>query len=110
MIVSLIALKLLVERKIKKKLLIKIMWNNNEKVTLFIPHRMNINSFLYYDSKGYQFYDNEGKIIEDDIPCVLLDEDFVDGKVKLSESKSGKILFQNQPLSEEDILFLKNYS
>lgn len=108
--VSLISLKALVEKKIRKKLLVKIMWNDTEKITLFITPNMKINSFLYDDNQGYLFYDNEGKLIKNDIPCILLEEDFKDGKVKLKKSIRGKLLLHDQPLSEADILFLKELS
>jgi len=47
--VSIHALKTLIEKKTKKKILIKVIWNDYEKLTLFITP--NIKSTLLYMTK-----------------------------------------------------------
>ncbi|RKQ29696.1 hypothetical protein [Oceanobacillus halophilus] len=101
--VSLSALKSLVESKLKKKTLIKVMWNDNEKITLFITPNMKINSFIFDEKEGHLFYDNEGKIINYDIPCIILEKNLIDGKVLLD-----RLLINNNPLSKDDIASLSN--
>ncbi|MFC4560047.1 hypothetical protein ACFO3D_17960 [Virgibacillus kekensis] len=107
--VSLSALKTLVEKKVKKKILVKVMWNDVEKITLFITPKMKINSFIYDEKEGYLFYDNEGKLIEEEIPYILQEKELVDGKVILGKTKGGKPMIYNRILSTEDILFLQEY-
>lgn len=107
--ISLSALKALVERKMKKKILLKIMWNDKEKITLLITPNMKINSFIYDEKEGYLFYDNEGKLIEYEIPCILSERELVNGKVILPGTKDGKSIINNYPLSNDDIIFLKEY-
>jgi len=106
-VISISALKTLVEKKIKKKILVKMMWNESEKITLFIKPNMKINSFIYDEKEGYLFYDQEGKLLDYPIPCILPEEFLVNGKVMLKGPKNRKILINNQPLSKEDILFLQ---
>ncbi|MFD1849786.1 hypothetical protein [Oceanobacillus bengalensis] len=103
---SLSTLKTLVEKKIKRKVLVKVMWNETEKITLFITPNMKINSFIFDQKDGYLFYDNEGKLVEKTIPCILPEENLVDGKVALEGSKGGKIRINGEHLSNEDIAFL----
>ncbi|GAA0594367.1 hypothetical protein GCM10009001_08070 [Virgibacillus siamensis] len=105
--ISLNALKALAEKKLNKKILIKIMWNDNEKLTLFITPNMKINSFIYDKKEGYLFYNNDGNLVERDIPCVLTEKDFADGKVMLEGTDGGRVKINNEPLSNEDIAFLK---
>src|SRR5690625_4643433 len=69
--VSIHALKTLIEKKIKKKTLIKVMWNDNDKLTLFITPNIKINSFIYDEKEGYLFYDHDGKQVKHEIPCVV---------------------------------------
>ncbi|WP_246206713.1 hypothetical protein [Virgibacillus ihumii] len=102
--VSLNTLKTLAEKKMNKKILVKIMWNDNEKITLFITPNMKINSFIYDEKDGYLFYNNDGKLVEKDIPCILAEKDFADGKVMLEGAK-----INNEPLSNEDLAFLEEY-
>ena len=101
--VSVSALKKLLENKSRKKILIKVMWSEEDKVTLFILPNMKINSFIHDEKEGYLFYDHEGNPIKNDIPCVLSQHDFADGKVKLD----GSLKIYGKNLSKEDIHFLK---
>ncbi|MEC5425254.1 hypothetical protein QGM71_17350 [Virgibacillus sp. C22-A2] len=103
--ISLSALKALIEKKIKKKTLIKVMWNDVEKITLFITPNMKINSFIFDDKEGYLFYDQEGNPVSYEIPCILSESDVVNGKAMLE----GRLRIKNQPLSKEEIQFLKEY-
>ncbi|GAB3061680.1 hypothetical protein [Virgibacillus ainsalahensis] len=107
--ISLSALKALVDRKMKKKILVKVMWNDNEKITLFITPNMKINSFIYDEKEGYLFYDNEGKLVEYEIPCILSEDELVNGKVILKGAKDRKFMINNHPLANEDITFLREY-
>ncbi len=50
--VSLRALKALVEKKMKKKILVKVIWNEQEKLTLFITPNRKIQSFIYDEKKA----------------------------------------------------------
>lgn len=107
--ISLTTLKILVENKLKKKTLIKIMWNDNEKVTLLITPNMKVNSFIYDETDGYLFYDNEGKRIETVIPCILTGDLLINGKIKMEHIINQNLLINNQHLSKEDILFLSEH-
>ncbi|MBP1970572.1 hypothetical protein J2Z83_002693 [Virgibacillus natechei] len=102
-IVSISALKTLLEKKTKKKILVKIMWNGNDKLTLFITPNMKINSFIFDEKEGYIFYDNEGIPVKHDIPCVLSHKELMEGKVKLD----GNVKINGERLSKEDIQFLE---
>ncbi|MCJ0930462.1 hypothetical protein [Virgibacillus halodenitrificans] len=102
--VSLSSLKVLVEKKIKKKTLIKVIWNEEEKITLLITPNMKINSFIYDQKEGYLFYDLEGKVIDRDIPCVLPESVMAEGKVLLN----SKLQINHQPITDEDKTFLIN--
>ncbi|WP_077324652.1 hypothetical protein [Virgibacillus siamensis] len=106
---SLSALKDLAEKKLKKKILIKVMWNDHERITLLITPNMKINSFIYDKKEGYLFYNHEGKLVGHDIPYVLPESVFLDGKVVLERTNSGRLKINNHPLSNEDIEFLKGY-
>ncbi|WP_087972079.1 hypothetical protein [Oceanobacillus rekensis] len=106
--ISVSTLKSFVEKKIKKKTLIKVIWNDNEKITLFITPNMKINSFIYDEKEGYLFYDQEGKPIVNDIPCILPEKELVNGKVELERIKNKKFRINNESLSSEDIAFLEN--
>ncbi|WP_067727666.1 hypothetical protein [Oceanobacillus damuensis] len=88
--ISLSAMKALVEKKLKKKTIVKVMWNDTEKMTLLITPNMKINSFIYGEEEGYLFFDNEGKLIEYEIPCILSERDLIDGKVILRGIKGEK--------------------
>ncbi|MFC4024407.1 hypothetical protein ACFOUV_11430 [Oceanobacillus longus] len=88
--ISLSAMKALVEKKINKKTMVKVMWNDTEKMTLLITPNMKINSFIYDEKEGYLFFDNEGKLIEYEIPCILSERDLINGKVILRGINDGK--------------------
>ncbi|OZU87562.1 hypothetical protein CIL03_15835 [Virgibacillus indicus] len=107
--VALNALKALTEKKTKKKVFIKIIWNDNEKITLFITPNMKINSFIYDEKEGYLFYDHEGKPVEKTIPCILPEEELENGQVKLEGFKTGKLLVNNERLAKDDLVFLSDY-
>ncbi|MFD2043119.1 hypothetical protein ACFSTA_02225 [Ornithinibacillus salinisoli] len=107
--ISLNALKVLVEKKMKKKILVKIMWNDNEKLTIFIIPNMKINSFIYDEKEGYLFYDQEGNLVEYAIPCILTEEYLVNGKISLEGIINRQLVVNKQPLSNEDVMFLKEY-
>ncbi|WP_042149718.1 hypothetical protein [Paucisalibacillus sp. EB02] len=96
--------KALVEKKTKKKILIKMMWNDKEKLTLFITPNMKINSFIYDEKEGYLFYDLAGNLIDYRIPSILTEKELVDGQVKLS--KETKLMINGQQLTKEDLQFL----
>ncbi|WP_068675457.1 hypothetical protein [Oceanobacillus sp. Castelsardo] len=98
---SVTTLKALIEKKTKKKIMVKMMWNENEKLTLFITPNMKINSFIHDEKEGYSFYDLEGKLIKREIPCILLEKAIIDGKVLLEDLK-----INGQSLSKEDKKYL----
>ncbi|MGY0694838.1 hypothetical protein ACW2QC_18990 [Virgibacillus sp. FSP13] len=104
--ISLSTLKALVEKKMKKKILVKVMWNDNEKITLFITPNMKINSFIYDEKEGYLFYDHEGKPVGYEIPCILPEKVFVNGKINMEAIQDKRLRINNQPISNEDIQFL----
>ncbi|MGJ9458739.1 hypothetical protein [Oceanobacillus sp. CF4.6] len=88
--ISLSAMKALVEKKINKKTIVKVMWNDTEKMTLLLTPNMKINSFIHDEKEGYLFFDNEGKLIEYEIPCILSERDLINGKVILRGINDGK--------------------
>ncbi|MUV37678.1 hypothetical protein JNUCC1_01484 [Lentibacillus sp. JNUCC-1] len=102
--ISLSTLKAFAEEKIHKKLLIKVMWGDQEKLTLLIVPNMKVNSFIYDEKEGYLFYNAEGKPVTYTIPCVLTEDQFTDGQVRLD----GPIRIAGQPLSKEDMQVLRS--
>lgn len=82
-----------------------MIWNDQEKITLFITPNMKINSFIYDEKEGYLFYDVAGNLIDYEIPSILTEKELVDGQVKLSND--GKTMIKGQPLTREDIEFLR---
>lgn len=105
--ISLSTLKTLVEKKLMKKTLIKVMWNDNEKITLFITPNMKINSFIYDAKEGYLFYDLAGNPITKEVPCILPEKELVNGKVMLDRIKDKKLRINNELLSNEDIAYIE---
>ena len=101
--VSIHALKTLIEKKTKKKTLIKVMWNDNDKLTLFITPNIKINSFIYDEKEGYLFYDHDGKQVKHEIPCVVTQNELEEGQVILENN----LQINGEPLSQEDVNFLK---
>lgn len=95
--------KKLVEKKLKKKTILKIMWNEGDKLTLFITPNTKINSFIHDEKEGYLFFDHEGNPVNYKIPCVLSQMEMADGQVKLN----GNLQIMGYSLSEIDIKFLK---
>ncbi|GGA80118.1 hypothetical protein [Ornithinibacillus halotolerans] len=100
--------KSLVEKKISKKILIKMMWNEQEKLTLFITPNMKINSFIYDEKEGYLFYDVAGKLIDYPIPSIITEQNMIDGEIDFQQIQKGKIQISKQRLSKEDIQNLIN--
>ncbi|GAB4074250.1 hypothetical protein GCM10028778_17530 [Barrientosiimonas marina] len=103
--VSIQALKALVETKIDSKTLMKVIWNNQEKLTLFIKPNISIHSVIYDKRDGYLFYDPDGKRVTQTIPLIVPEDHLADGKVLLG----GGLLLNDHPLSKEDIAFLQNH-
>lgn len=101
--VSLRDLKAFVEKKTKKKTILKVIWNDQEKITLLITPNMKINSFILDEKEGYLFYDVEGKLVQQAIPCVLPEAVVTGDKVRLD--KSIKIL--GDSLTKADKALLK---
>ncbi|GLO65452.1 MULTISPECIES: hypothetical protein [Oceanobacillus] len=100
--------KSFVEQKINKKLIIKMLWNEREKMTLLLVPNMKINSVIHDDNEGYLFYDIAGKHVNYPIPSILPDNLFIDGKINLAHIKSGYIQINQEPLSKKDIQLLEN--
>lgn len=107
--IPLTALKAMTEKKTRKKTIIKLIWMDNEKLTLFITPNMKINSFIFDEKEGYLLYDNEGKLIEKTIPCILPEEELENGQVKLEGLENGRLLINNDCLSKDDLKFLREY-
>ncbi|WP_010095596.1 hypothetical protein [Ornithinibacillus scapharcae] len=97
--ISLTEWKQLVENKLKKKVLIKMIWTEQEKITLFITPNMKINSFIHDEKEGYLFYDIDGKLVNYTIPSILTEKDIVDGKVSLS----NQLKINGQTISKDDL-------
>lgn len=101
--VSLRELKAYVEKKTSKKTILKVIWNDQEKITLLITPNMKINSFILDEKEGYVFYDLEGKPIQQAIPCVLPEAAIHGDKVNLNKH----IKIMDQALSKEEVALLK---
>lgn len=100
--------KAFVEEKINKKLIIKMLWNDQEKMTLLLVPNMKINSVIHDDNEGYLFYDIAGKRVSYPIPSILPDKFFINGKINLDHIKSGNIQINQESLANKDIQLLKN--
>ncbi|WP_042221055.1 hypothetical protein [Oceanobacillus manasiensis] len=101
--VSLRDLKAFVEKKTKKKTILKVIWNDQEKITLLITPNMKINSFIIDEKEGYLFYDIEGKLVQQAIPCVLPEDAMLGDKISLDKS----VTIGGQALSKDDKALLK---
>src|SRR5690625_833128 len=101
--ISISTLKSYIEKKLKKKILIKVIWNDQGKLTLFITPNMKISSFIYDENEGYLFYDQDGKQVKFEIPCILSPINVIDGQVKLDEN----LRIDGTPLTNDDKIFLK---
>lgn len=77
-----------------------MIWNEQEKITLFITPNMKINSFIYDEEDGYLFYDIEGQLIDYPIPSMLTEKDIVDGKIAFHPN----LKINNQSISKSEIL------
>ncbi|MFS0752384.1 hypothetical protein [Oceanobacillus sp. 1P07AA] len=100
--------KSFVEEKTRKKLIIKMLWNEREKMTLLLVPNMKINSVIHDDNEGYLFYDIAGERVRYPIPSILPDNLFIDGKINLDHIKSGDIQINQEPLTKKDIQLLEN--
>jgi hypothetical protein len=103
---SISTLKAFIEKKTKKKVMVKMMWNDHEKLTLFITPNMKINSFIHDEKEGYLFYDLEGKPVKREIPCILSEKILIDGRVLLGEN----IQINGEFLTKEDKAYLVEHS
>ncbi|WP_164219769.1 hypothetical protein [Virgibacillus sp. YIM 98842] len=101
--ISMPAFKTYIEKKLKKKIIIKVIWNDQGKLTLFTTPNMKISSFIYDEREGYLFYDQDGKEVNDHIPCILAAENLIDGQIKLDSS----LRINGAPLTKEEKTFLK---
>jgi hypothetical protein len=101
--ISISTLKSYIEKKLKKKILIKVIWNDQGKLTLFITPNMKISSFIYDKKEGYLFYDQDGKQVNYEIPCMLTPDNVTDGQVKLN----GNLQISGASLTNEDTTLLK---
>jgi len=108
--ISIHDLKTFVENKTGKQILVKMIWNETEKLTLFIKPNMKINSFIWNEKEGYLFFDNKGKMVSSPIPCIIPENDLVEGKASFEGIRKGNILFQNKQLSKKDTAELKQQS
>lgn len=100
--ISIQQLKTFVENKTGKKVLVKIIWNESGKMTLFIKPNMKVNSFIWDEKDGYLFFDSNGKILNEPIPCMIPEEYLVEGKASFEGIEKGKILFENKRLSKKE--------
>lgn len=85
-----------------------MIWNEQEKVVLFITPNMKINSFIFDEKEGYLFFDHAGKEITYSIPSLLTEDDLNDGQIDLQLVEKGKIQINKEPLTKEDIQLLRN--
>jgi len=101
--ISISNLKTHIEKKLKKKMIIKVIWNEQGKLTLFITPNLKISSFIYDEKEGYLFYDQEGNQVNQEIPCILAPDNMIDGQVKLD----GNLKINGVPLTKEDHIYLQ---
>lgn len=105
--ISITSLQKLVEKKTNKKLFVKMMWNESEKIILFFQPKMKINSFIYDEKEGYLFFDEKGNMLNEPLPCIIPEKYLIAGQISLEALQNGDIIIQGNPLSKEDLLFFE---
>lgn len=101
--ISILKWKSFIENKQRKKLLVKVIWNDTDKLTLLIPPNMKVNAFIKDEKEGYLFYDMEGKPISDFIPSIIPSSALKDGQILLTAISDGTVTVYKEQISKNDI-------
>lgn len=101
--ISILEWKVFVEKIRKKKMLVKLIWNDTEKLTLFISPNIKVNSFIIDEKEGYLFYDIEGKQIMNPIPSIIPSSALIDGQIPVKAIAEGKVTLYGKRLSKQEI-------
>ncbi|GGP09328.1 hypothetical protein [Oceanobacillus neutriphilus] len=101
--ISILEWKVFVEKKRKKKMLVKLIWNDTDKLTLLISPNIKVNSFIIDEKEGYLFYDIEGKQIMNPIPSIIPSSALIDGQIPVKAISSGKVTLYGERLSKQEM-------
>ncbi|GIO21526.1 hypothetical protein [Oceanobacillus sp. J11TS1] len=101
--ISILEWKAFVEKKRKNKILMKLIWNDIDKLTLLITPNMKVNSFIIDEKEGYLFYDIEGKPITKPVPSIIPSSALKDGQIRLKAISDGEVTLYGERLSKQEI-------
>lgn len=102
--ISILQWKSFVETRQKKKLLVKLIWNDTDKLTLLLSPDMKVNSFIYDEKEGYLFYDMEGSSITSPIPSIIPNQAITtDGQILLKAIADGRVSLFGKSLSRKEL-------
>ncbi|WP_080873969.1 hypothetical protein [Oceanobacillus timonensis] len=101
--ISILEWKAFVENKQKKKMVVKVIWNDTDRLTLLITPNMKVHSFILDEKEGYLFYDSEGKQITNPVPSIIPSNAFIDGQIERRAISEGKVTFFGERLSKHDL-------
>ncbi|MCT1903088.1 hypothetical protein [Oceanobacillus sojae] len=101
--ISILEWKVFVEKKQKKKMLVKLIWNDTDKLTLLISPNIKVNSFIIDEKEGYLFYDMEGKQIMNPLPSIIPGSALIDGQIPVKAISAGEVTLYGERLSKQEI-------
>ncbi|WP_152658081.1 hypothetical protein [Oceanobacillus sp. CFH 90083] len=101
--ISILKWKAFVENKQKKKTVVKVIWNDTDKLTLLILPNMKINSFITDEKEGYLFYNMEGKLLSEPLPSIIPGSALKDGQILVQAIAAGQVTAWGQKISKKEI-------
>ncbi|MEK4300858.1 hypothetical protein MKY30_15965 [Oceanobacillus sp. FSL W8-0428] len=101
--ISILEWKVFVEKKRKKKMLVKLIWSDTDKLTLIISPNIKVNSFIIDEKEGFLFYDIEGEQITDPIPSIIPGSALIDGQIPVKAISDGNVTLYGKSLSNQEI-------
>ncbi|MFD1065840.1 hypothetical protein [Oceanobacillus locisalsi] len=104
--ISILEWKAFVENKRKNKMVVKVIWNDTDRLTLLITPNMKVHSFILDEKEGYLLYDSEGKQITAPVPSIIPNDAFTDGQIEQRAISEGKVTFYGERLSKQDLQLL----
>ncbi|MFD1415557.1 hypothetical protein [Oceanobacillus jeddahense] len=101
--ISILKWKAFVENKQRKKLLVKLIWNDIDKLTLLLPPNIKVNAFIKDEKEGYLFYDMEGNPISSPIPSIIPSSALKDGQILLKALNDGQVTVYGKKINKKEI-------
>ncbi|WP_339184648.1 hypothetical protein [Oceanobacillus sp. FSL W7-1293] len=101
--ISILKWKAFVENKQRKKLLVKVIWNDTDKLTLLITPNMKVNAFIKDEKEGFLFYDIEGEPISGPIPSILPSNALENGQILLKAISDGTVTVYGEKINKNEM-------